>query len=263
MMKEINLNLKKQSNIALEFDNILPELLYDKSKQEIGQTIIYQGNREIILSDCCEIRVTGKCQSPENCIIKIYGELDRIKRIGYQMSCGQIEAHGNVDFHTGSKMSGGHLTVYGDAESYAGCEMTGGLLEIMGNTKEFCGSSYPGEWRGMSGGKIIVHGNAGKQLAEFMIGGQITVKGDCDILAGVHMAGGQINIEGKIKQWYGGQMKRGTIIINKTQEKILPGFILEETIANPLINGKYYIGKYKLYTGDKGAKGKGQIWIKQ
>jgi len=262
-VKTINLKMIKSSSIALEFDNVLPELLYDKSLEDVKNTIIFHGNKKEALSDYFDVNITGKSDIPDDCEIIIDGDLSRVKRIGYCMSSGKIVANGDVDFHVGACMSGGTIIVNGNAESYAGREMTGGVLRIKGNVKEFCGSSYAGDWRGMSGGKIIVEGNAGKQLAEYMVGGEIIVKGNCDILAGVHMAGGLISIDGTINQWVGGQMKKGTIIVNGKLEEMLPTFTLQEIVHNPLIYGKYYIGKYELYSGDNGVKGVGSLWLKK
>ncbi|RAP52915.1 MAG: formylmethanofuran dehydrogenase subunit C [Methanosphaera sp. rholeuAM270] len=262
-MKTINLKLVKASPIAIEFDNVLPELLYDKTYEEIENTIVYHGNREEKLGDSFEIGIDGTCDGADDCTIIIDGDLSRVKRIGYCMNNGHIIANGDVDFHVGACMSGGHITVNGNAESYAGREMTGGLLEIKGDVKEFCGASYAGDWRGMSGGKIIVSGNAGKQLAEYMMGGEIIVKGDCDILAGVHMSGGLLLVEGNADKWAGGQMKNGTIIVNGQSGELLPTFSLQETVHNPMINGKYYVGRYGIYSGDRGVNGKGKLWIKK
>ena len=262
-MKKIILNLKEKNQISIEFDNILPELLYDKTSDQINKSIVFYGNKQKPLSYFFEVDVIGKTDNPNECSIIINGDTSRIKRIGYQMSCGNIVVNGDVDFHVGAKMSGGHIVVNGDAGSYAGREMKGGLLEIKGNVREFCGSAYSGEWRGMSGGKIIISGNVGKHLADYMLGGEIYVRGNCDILAGVHMVGGFIQIEGNVKQWLGGQIKKGTIIVTGNSEKLLPGFISKEKIHNPLINDKYYFGVYKLFIGDKGVKGKANLWIKQ
>ena len=262
-MKIINLKKTVSTKISIEFDNVLPELIYDKSEKEIESVIVYYGNKEKKLSDFFDIIVEGTCDNSNDCKIIIDGDLSRIKRIGYNMSSGIIVANGNVDFHVGALMSGGHIIVNGNAESYAGREMSGGLLEINGDVKDCCGSSYAGDWRGMSGGKIVVRGNAGKQLAEYMMGGEIIVEGNCDILAGVHMSGGLISIDGNVNQWVGGQMKKGTIIVQGNLEKILPSFKLQEIIHNPKINGKYFIGKYELYSGDNSVKGKGQLWLKK
>jgi formylmethanofuran dehydrogenase subunit C len=262
-VRSINLKLLKKTSISIEFDNILPELLFDKTAEQIGESIVYRGNKEEKLSQHFEVDVEGHADNADDCTINICGDLSRVKRIGYAMSAGKIVANSDVDFHVGACMSGGRIIVNGDAESYAGREMSGGTLDIRGNVKEFCGSSYAGEWRGMSGGKIIVHGNAGKQLADYMTGGNITIMGDCDILAGVHMAGGLIQIDGNVNKWVGGQMKKGTIVVNGHVDEILPSFSYDETITNPFINKKYYFGTYKLYSGDKSVNGKGQLWIRK
>ncbi|MBE6494347.1 MAG: formylmethanofuran dehydrogenase subunit C [Methanosphaera stadtmanae] len=262
-MKTINLFMKKGVTIPLEFDNVLPELLYDKSKEEIEQTIIYHGNQEEPLNKYFIVEIQGECDKADECTIFIDGDLYRVKYIGNRMSCGTIIANGNVDLHVGSMMSGGHIVVNGDAESYAGREMTGGILEIKGNVKEYCGSSYIGEWRGMSGGKIIVNGDAGKQLADCMMGGEIYIGGNCDILAGIHMVGGFIEINGDVDKWPAAEMKKGTMVINGKVQEMLQSFKLEEKIQNPFIHDKYYFGTYNLYSGDIGSKGKGHVWIKE
>jgi formylmethanofuran dehydrogenase subunit C len=261
-MKIVEITLTKTVKIPLEFDNVLPELLYDKSIEEIGYTIIYQGNKEKKLGEFFEINVEGSCDEACDCKLIINGNLDRIKYIGNKMSCGSIIANGNVDLHAGSMMSGGRLVINGNAESYLGREMTGGLIKVNGSVREFCGSSYVGEWRGMNGGTIIVEADAGKQLADCMMKGHIHIKGNCDILPGVHMAGGFIQIDGDVESWPGGQMKKGTIVVNGHIKDMLQGFKLQEIIHNPLINNRYFIGRYKLYIGDIGANGKGHLWVK-
>ena len=75
----------------------------------------------------------------------------------------------------------------------------------------------------------IIHGT------NIEIDHSVYFKGDCDILAGVHMSGGKIQIDGNVNQWFGGQMKKGIIIINGNVEKMLPGFVLEESIYHPSI----------------------------
>lgn len=265
-MKIITLSMKKNNKIPLEFDNVLPEKLYNKTKEEIEQTIIFHGNRQEQLIEYFNVNIQGICDNPSDCTIILDGDLHRVKYIGNLMSTGTIIANSDVDLHVGAQMSGGHIIVNGNAESYAGREMSGGLLEINGSVKEFCGSSYTGEWRGMSGGKIIIKGNAGKQVADCMIGGEIYIHGNCDILPGVHMAGGYIQIDGDVLQWPGGQMKKGIMVIRGRVGEILQGFKKEEKVQNPEINGKYHLGQYTLYMGDIGTKGKrnkGQLWIKK
>ena len=261
-MRTIELTLNETIKIPLEFDNVLPELFHDKSLDKIEDCIIYQGNRTKKLKEFFDVEVEGTAEEPSDCRIIINGKLDRIKYIANKMSCGTIIANGDVDLHAGSMMSGGHLIINGNAESYLGREMTGGLIEVKGCVREFCGSSYVGEWRGMNGGTIIVEEDAGKQLADCMLNGHIHIKGNCDILPGVHMAGGFIQIDGDVESWPGGQMKKGIIVVNGHIKDMLQGFKRKERICNPLINNRYFFGKYDLYIGDIGANGKGQLWVK-
>ncbi len=261
-MRIIELSMKKFSRIPLEFDNVLPELLYDKTSDEIKSTVVYHGNRQEPLGDYFDVLVTGDSCGGNECRIIINGDLSRTKYIGNNMSAGEIIVNGDVDLHLAAQMSAGHIIVNGDAESYVAREMTGGLLEVKGSVKEFCASSYMGEWRGMSGGRIIIDENAGRNLADSMVAGYIHIKGDCDFLPGVHMSGGFIQIDGHVSKWPAGQMKAGTIVINGGVDEILQGFRKKEVVTHPYINGQYYPGRYVLYIGDIGARGKGKLWIK-
>ncbi|MCD7782131.1 MAG: formylmethanofuran dehydrogenase subunit C [Methanosphaera sp.] len=262
-MKTITIKTKKLTQIPIEFDNILPEELYDKPKDQIDNTIIYHGNKEEVLSTYYDVSVSGIASSPDKCLIHLIGDYSHVKYIGSHLSCGLIIVDSDVDLHVGSEMSGGHIIVNGNAESYAGREMSGGLLEIIGNTKELCGCAYMGQWQGMTGGKIIIYGNAGKQLGESMAGGEIIVKGDCDYLPGIHMSNGYIQIDGDVTQWPAGQMKNGELVINGHIEQTLQGFRKIEAVINPYIHGEYHIGRYNHYIGDESARGKGSVWIKE
>ena len=261
-MKIITLSMIKYSQIPLEFDNVLPELLYDKTLKEIGDVIVYRGNSQCALSEYFDVAVEGECNCASDCKIIMNGNLERVKYIGLNMSEGMIEVNSGVDLHLGAQMSGGHIIVNGDAESYVGREMKGGLIEVNGSTKEFCGASYMGEWRGMSGGKIIINGDVGEQLAECMSSGEIYVKGNCGKLLAIHMMGGYVQIDGDVDRWPARKIKKGTVVINGSVGEILEGFTKKETVANPLINGKYHIGSYTLYVGDVTVRGKAQLWIK-
>lgn len=57
-------------------------------------------------------------------------------------------------------------------------------------------------------------------------------------------------------------MKKGVIVVGGCVDEVLQGFKKQEKIHNPLINNKYHIGTYTLYTGDNTTRGKGQLWIK-
>jgi formylmethanofuran dehydrogenase subunit C len=251
----------KFSSIALEFDEVIPDEIFNWSKEDFEKYEVPIGNSRFPLGDYFDVEVEGSASSPEEVKMVIDGDASRIKYIGNGMSAGEIVVNGDADLHAGAEMSGGSITINGNAESYAGREMTGGELTIHGDVKEYCGTSYIGEWRGMSGGKINIHGNAGKQLADAMSGGEILVKGNCDILAGIHMTKGFIQIEGDVTRWPGGQMKNGTILIKGKLGRLLEGFVPEGIIDNPEIDGTHFTGKYIKYIGDIGVDGKGTLWL--
>ncbi|MDD1774024.1 MAG: formylmethanofuran dehydrogenase subunit C [Methanobacterium sp.] len=261
-MKTITITLKKKSPIALEFDELIPDKIYDWEKADFESYNIPVGNSRFPLTDFFDIEVEGSAEGPEEVKMVLDGDMGRVKYIGSEMSAGEIIVNGDADLHCGALMTGGKITVNGDAESYAGREMKGGELEITGSTREFCGCSYIGDWRGMSGGKITIHGSAGKQLGECLSGGEIYVKGNCDILAGIHMTKGFIQIDGDVTRWPGGQMKNGNILINGKLGRLLEGFALEGVVKDPEIEGKEFSGKYIKYTGDIALNGKGGLYLK-
>jgi formylmethanofuran dehydrogenase subunit C len=260
-LKTITFNQKKISSIALEFDELIPDEVFNWKKSDFDKYMVPIGNSRFPLSDYFDIEVEGEAESPAQVKMVLNGDLGRVKYIGCKMTDGQIVTNSSVDLHCGAEMSGGSILINGDAESYAGREMTGGELEIMGNVKEFCGASYIGDWRGMTGGIITIHGNAGKQLGECLSGGEIHVKGDCDILAGIHMNKGLIRIDGDVTRSPGGQMLNGDIVINGSVSRFLESFNQDEIVLDPTIAGKSFLGKYVKFTGDIVRNGKGTIWL--
>jgi formylmethanofuran dehydrogenase subunit C len=260
-MKTITLTPKKFSSIALEFDELIPDKVYDWNKEDFEKYEVPIGNSRFPLTDYFDIEIEGSAEGPEEVKMILDGDMGRVKYIGCKMSAGDILVNGDADLQVGAEMTGGSIKVNGNAESYAGREMKGGSLEIMGNVREYCGTSYIGEWRGMSDGIIKVHGNAGKQLADCMSGGEIYVDGGCDILAGIHMTKGYIEIGGDVTRWPAGQMKNGTVVIKGKLGRLLEGFEVEGIYKNPEIHGKQLTGKYIKYKGDIGVNGKGSLWL--
>ena len=260
-MKTITFNQKKTSKIALEFDEIVPNTVIDWTKEDWDAYQVPIGNSRFPITDFFDIEIEGEADSPSQVKMVLNGDYGRVKYIGFRMTAGEIEVNGNADLHAGAEMSGGIVTVHGNVEAHAGREMSGGKLEIMGNTKEFTGASYIGEWRGMTGGEIIVHGNARKQCGECLTGGKIHVLGDCDILAGIHMTKGTIEIDGNVNRWPGGQMKNGNIIIHGKVGRLLEGFVQQDIVTDPEVEGVTYPGRYIEYKGDIALNGKGTLLI--
>lgn len=260
-MKIITLTPKKYSSIALEFDEVTPDNIYNWTEEDFKEYKVPIGNSRFTLSDYFDIKVEGDAESPQDVKLILDGDMGRVKYIGLGMTAGEIIVNGDADLHAGAEMEGGSITINGNAESYAGREMKGGSLTIKGDTKEYCGTSYIGEWRGMTGGSITIYGNVGKQMADCMSGGEIHVHGNADILAGIHMTKGFIQIDGDVTQWPGGQMKNGTILINGRVGNLLEGFEPQGVVNDPEVDGRKFKGKYINFNGDVGLNGKGTLLL--
>jgi formylmethanofuran dehydrogenase subunit C len=260
-LKEITFVPKKFSKIALEFDEVIPDEIFNWNKSDIEKFKVPVGNSRFPISNYFDVKVEGAAEGPEEVKMVFEGDMGRLKYIGCGMSAGQITVNGDVDLQAGAEMKGGSLTINGNAESYAGREMKGGALTINGNVREYCGATYIGDWRGVSGGVITINGNAGKQLGECLSGGEIYANGNVDILCGIHMTKGFIQIEGDVTQWPGGQMKNGDILIKGKLGSLLEGFEFEGIYTDPEVDGKEFTGNYIKYIGDIGVDGKGRLWL--
>lgn len=262
IMKEIILTPKEQPKVPLEAEIIKPEIFAGKTLKEIEALDIFYGNAKAKLGEF--FKVSGeRVDDPKELRIVIAGDASRTKRIGQEMSAGEIVIKGSVDMYVGKKMKGGRIIVEGNADSFAGQQMSGGELIIKGNASDYVGSSYRGDWRGMTGGKIIVEGNAGNENGEFMLGGVIHIRGSSGILSGLHMKKGLIIIEGETPARAGAQMTGGTLVVGKVG-KMLPSFKLEGEEKDIAIDGVEFKGTYLRYSGDYAEMHpKGLLYVKK
>ncbi|GAB6055644.1 formylmethanofuran dehydrogenase subunit C [Methanobacterium movens] len=260
-MSEIILTPKKQPQVPLETPNIKPDVFAGKTIDEIKELEINYGNEKAILADFFDIEGTPAETAGEIKII-IDGDVSKTKRIGQQMTAGEILVKGDVYMYVGLEMEGGKITVQGDAAAWAGQDMKGGELEIMGDAGDYAGSSYRGDWRGMSGGLITIHGDVGFEIAEYMGGGKIVVKGNADHMPGIHMNNGVLIIEGNVTSRTGGEMVGGTIVVKGVVGEFLPGFSYWGIEKNIQVGGEEIHGVFYKFTGDNAMKGaKGTIYV--
>ena len=143
-MQIVKLSLKKANKIPIEADNVNPDNFAGKTEEEIKAILVWYGNGQYPLGDFFNVEVEGS-DSVENTKIVFEGDVSRVKRIGQNMSAGEIEINGNVDMHCGFSMRGGKIVINGDADSWLGCEMTGGEIILNGNASYYVGSGYRGE----------------------------------------------------------------------------------------------------------------------
>jgi formylmethanofuran dehydrogenase subunit C len=252
-MQVVKLSLKEANKIPIEADDINPDNFAGKTEEEIKAILVWYGNSQYPLGDLFNVKVEGN-DSVENTKIVFEGDVSRVKRIGQNMSAGEIEINGNVDMHCGFGMRGGKIVINGDADSWLGCEMTGGEIILNGNASYYVGAGYRGESCGMRGGKITVNGNARDYLGEHMCGGEILVKGSAGLLPAISNNGGKIIIEGNATM-PASEMKNGTVIIKGETSDLLPSYKEEGTEEVEGVT-------YRKFVGDVNVGGKGVLLIK-
>src|SRR5690606_16355363 len=252
-MQVVKLSLKEANKIPIEADNINPDNFAGKTEEEIKAILDWYGNGQYPLGDFFNIKVVGS-DSVENTQLVFGGDVSRVKRIGQNMSAGEIEINGNVDMHCGFGMRGGKIVINGDADSWLGCEMTGGEIILNGNASYYVGSGYRGEACGMRGGKSTINGNARDYLGEYMCGGEILVKGSVGLLPAISNNGGKIIIEGNATM-PASEMKSGTVIIKGEVSDLLPSYKEEGTEEVEEVI-------YRKFVGDVNVGGKGVLLIK-
>jgi formylmethanofuran dehydrogenase subunit C len=260
------LTLKAQPSAPLEADCITPDGLLSKTAAEIAGLPVVCGNAPAQLGDFFVVEGDGDTE------VTVEGDLARVKHIGTGMTQGQITVHGSVGMHLGAAMRGGRIVVHGSADDWAGAEMRGGQIHIHGNAGHGLGGAYRGSRRGMNQGLILVDGNAGNEVGSAMRRGLIVVRGDTGDFAGAFMIAGSILVLGHLGERAGAGMKRGSIIACH-EPKLLPTFryactyqpvflrmlLLELRSRGAEIKQEWIEGRYRRYSGDLTALGKGEI----
>lgn len=252
-MQIVKLSLKKPNKIPIEAESINPDNFAGKNEAEIKAFLVLYGNGQCHLGEFFNVNVEGS-DSAENTRIIFEGDVSRVKRIGQDMTAGEIEINGNVDMHCGFGMKGGKIVINGNADSWLGCEMTGGEIILNGNASYYVGSGYRGESCGMRGGRITVNGDARDYLGEHMCGGEIYVKGNVGLLPAISNNGGKIVIEGSASM-PASEMRSGTVIIKGEVSDLLPSYKEEGTEEFEGIT-------YRKFVGDVNVGGKGILLIK-
>ena len=105
-MAEIKLVPRGKIGITVEAEVIRPDLFAGKTKEQIEELLVWQGPKELPLSQFFEVDIQGNGGSPEETKIIIDGDVSRVKRIGQGMNSGMIEILGSAGMHTGAEMTG-------------------------------------------------------------------------------------------------------------------------------------------------------------
>ncbi|HJK66716.1 MAG TPA: formylmethanofuran dehydrogenase subunit C [Methanocorpusculum sp.] len=256
-MNTVTVTLEKQPELYLEADLITPDQFAGKSVEEIGAIEISEGKIKYPLSAFAKIEGASGATAAETKIV-LNGDWTRVKRIGQQMTAGEIVINSNTDMYTGGWMKGGKITVNGNVDSFTGIAMAGGELTVNGSAQNHVGCAYRGDWRGMTGGVLRVTGNAGNDVGTFMRGGTIIIEGDVFIHVLTHGEGGTIIIKGDVEGRVGGQAVKGDIYVFGKIEYMMPGYRYVDDVEAEVDGEKAVFAHYIGDLGERHPTSKGQ-----
>lgn len=259
-MKQLVLELIRQISVPIDTEVISPNILAEKSLEEIAMLKVWEGNRQIRLGEIFTIK--GETGGPASEFrVVVSGNVEKIRRLGYQMNSGFLKIEGNAGMYVGQEMCGGSISVKGNAGSWPGSKMRGGTIEIFGDAGDHVGVAYRGSRDGMGGGQIVIHGNAGVEAGCWMSDGIIRIEGNAGMFPGIHMRGGMVLIEGGCDGRAGAGMTGGRVIIRGRMETVLPSFTAEEIRDGVRVGEERIEGAFYVFRGDVAGQETGRIFL--
>jgi formylmethanofuran dehydrogenase subunit C len=258
----INLHCIRELKFPVIADCISPDIFQGKTREEMEELKVSEGNKQKNLSELFEIE-EAKTESPlESFIITVNGDVSKVRRIGSRMKGGEITINGDAGMHLGEEMKGGKITVHGNVEAWAGAMMKGGTIEIHGNAGDYLGAPYRGCSDGMRGGKIIVYGNVGTEAGAYMKKGIIKIYGNAGQFLGFRMHRGTIYVQKDCEARAGACMTDGKIVVNGFLESVLPTFTLDNVRAKVKIEEDDSAeGPFYVFLGDLAEHGNGKLYV--
>jgi len=258
----INLNPTREFKLPVIAECINPDVFQGKTREEIEDLKIWEGNKQKRLGDLFKIEEAGVESQPEKEVITIRGDVSRVRRIGAGMKSGEIAIYGDAGMHLGLEMKGGKIIVQGDVGGWAGSMMKDGIIEIRGNASDYLGAPYRGSSEGMHGGKIIVYGNVGNEAGANMRKGLIKIYGCAGQFVGFRMRDGTIYIQKDAEARTGACMTGGKIVVRGLLESVLPSFTVDSIKEKVKIEeGETVAGPFYLFLGDLVERGEGKLYV--
>lgn len=266
-MSALTFTLKKDLAQRLDVSPLTPDVLAEKSTQDIAATLLWFGKQQIRADEAFDI--TGNDASN----IAFKNSSDKLDYIGSQMKSGSITIQGNAGNYLAFQMRKGEITLNGNALDFAASGMAGGTLKVNGNVADFLGGAIIGERRGMRGGMVIVTGNAGDRVGDQMRRGIILIEGNVGQYCASRMLAGTIGVLGKVGEYIGFGMRRGTLLLTQTPTlhatmqdcgvHTLPFLSLMFKAFQDLPTRFAQIKQNRVqrYAGDLGNDGKGEILV--
>jgi len=259
-LKQLILDLKRPLSVPTIAEVISPDVLAEKSLEEMGTFKVWEGNRQVSLGDVFVMKGEAGSPASELCVV-VRGDVRKMRRLGYRMKSGSLKVEGHSGMYVGEEMCGGSISVEGDAGSWLGSKMTGGRIEVSGDAGSHVGAAYRGSRDGMRGGQIVIHGNAGVEAGCWMRDGVIQIKRNTGMFTGIHMCGGTILIEGDCDGRAGAGMTGGRVIIRGRMENILPSFTIEEIRDRVRVGDERIEGPFYAFQGDVGGTAIGRVFV--
>ena len=258
----INLYPLKEFKFPIIAECINPDVIQDKTREEIEGLKIWEGNKQKKLGELFKVEEIKTENQPEKTTITIRGDVSKLRRIGSCMKSGEIRIHGDAGMHLGEEMEGGKITVRGNVEGWAGSMMKGGTIEIHGNASDYLGAPYRGSSQGMRGGKIIVYGNVGNETGAYMRKGIIKIYGSAGQFLGLRMRNGTIHVQKDSEGRAGACMTGGKIVVGGFLESVLPTFTIDSVKKKVKIEeGDVIERPFYLFLGDLTENGKGKLYV--
>jgi formylmethanofuran dehydrogenase subunit C len=259
-LNKIVLELKRQLRVPVDSKAISPNVLSEKSLEEIAMLKVWEGNRQIGLGELFNIK--DKIGGPTSDFhVVVSGDTRKIRCLGYRMSSGFMKIEGNTGMYIGEEMCGGSVSIEGSAESWLGSKMRGGSIEVSGDAGDHVGAAYRGSREGMTGGQITIHGNCGAEAGCWMSNGTVQVEGNAGMFPGIYMRGGVILIDGNCAGRAGAGMTGGTVVIRGKMETILPSFSIDEIRKRVKVGEEAIEGPFYVFRGDVGSARTGRIFV--
>ncbi len=271
-MKHWTLQLRQAPALRLDVRMLQPLALAEMSEAAVAALPLFHGHDRTTIGDWFSLSAS----TADTPTLTLQGDLQRIDRIGCQMTTGLLQVDGNAGDDLGAGLQGGLLRTTGSAGLRAGCEMQGGLLDVGGDVGDFAASAQPGSMDGMRGGVFIVRGSAGTRLADRMRRGSLLVFGNVGDFAASRLVAGTLAIGGTAGTHLGHGMRRGSLLCAGTAPALGPTFnpmqgdlrviwqLLARDVARLGGEGSPFSRlpsqSPRRFAGDLGAGGKGEVW---
>jgi len=126
----INLHPLRSFRFPVIAECINPDIFQSKKREEIEELKVWEGNKQKKLGELFNVEEIKTENQTEMTGITIHGDASKIRRIGANMTNGEIVIHGDVGMHLGEKMKGGKITVHGNVGGWAGSTMKGEQLRF-------------------------------------------------------------------------------------------------------------------------------------